>query len=112
MPWLFRKAGIGPLVGTRTWGGLVGIYDYPPLLDGGFVTAPRIGIHGLKGEWEVENVGIAPDIEVERDPKAVREGRDPQLDKAVEVVLDLLKKSPPPAYTRPPFPDYQRPAAK
>jgi len=112
MPWLFRKAGIGPLVGTRTWGGLVGIYDYPELLDGGFVTAPRIGIHGLKGEWEVENAGVAPDIEVERDPKAVREGRDPQLERAVEVVLDLLKKNPPPTYTRPPFPDYGRPAVK
>ena len=112
MPWLFRKAGIGPLVGTRTWGGLVGIYDYPELLDGGYVTAPRIGIHGLKGEWEVENLGVAPDVEVERDPKTVREGRDPQLEKAVEVVLELLRKNPPPTYVRPPFPDYQSPAAK
>ena len=65
MPWYFRKAGIGPLVGTRTWGGLVGIGGYPRLMDGGSITAPRWAIYGLKGQWEVENHGIAPDVEVE-----------------------------------------------
>jgi tricorn protease len=108
LPWLFRKAGLGPLVGVRTWGGLVGIGGYPPLIDGGFVTAPRWGLYGTKGEWEVENVGIAPDIEVEQDPALVRQGRDPQLEKAVEVALDLLKKSPPLKFPRPPYPDYKQ----
>ena len=97
MPWYFRKAGIGPLVGTRTWGGLVGIGGYPQLMDGGFVTAPRWAIYGTKGEWEVENHGIAPDLEVELDPKLVRQGHDPQLEKAVEVTMEALKKNPPPA---------------
>ena len=108
MPWYFRKAGIGPLIGTRTWGGLVGIYDYPQLIDGGFVTAPRIAIYGLNGEWEVENRGVQPDIEVEMDPKLVREGHDPQLEKAVEVVMELLKKSPLPTPRRPAYPNYHQ----
>jgi len=106
LPWYFRKLGIGPIVGERTWGGLIGIGGYPPLLDGGYVTAPRDAIYGLKGDWEVENHGITPDIEVMMDPKLVREGHDPQLERAVEVVLDLLKKNPPPVYPRPPYPDY------
>jgi len=106
MPWYFRKAGIGPLVGVKTWGGLVGIGGYPQLIDGGRVTAPRWAIYGLKGQWEVENHGIAPDIEVEMDPQLVRQGHDPQLEKAVEVALELLKKNPPPKYPRPPYPNY------
>jgi tricorn protease len=108
MPWYFRKAGIGPLVGTRTWGGLVGIGGYPQLMDGGFVTAPRWAIYGTKGEWEVENHGIAPDpgLEVELDPKLVRQGHDPQLEKAVEVTMEALKKNPPPAYKKPAYPNY------
>ena len=95
-------------MGTRTWGGLVGIGGYPQLIDGGFVMAPRWAIYGLDGEWEVENRGIAPDVEVEMDPKAVRDGHDPQLEKAVEVVMDLLKKTPPTAHKRPPYPDYHQ----
>jgi tricorn protease len=106
MPWYFRKAGVGPLVGMRTWGGLVGIGGYPRLIDGGGVTAPRWAIYGLKGQWEVENHGIAPDVEVELDPKLVREGHDPQLERAVEVVLDLLKQHPLPSYSKPPYPNY------
>jgi tricorn protease len=106
LPWLFRKAGLGPLVGVRTWGGLVGIGGYPPLMDGGFVTAPRWGLYGTKGEWEVENVGIGPDIEVEQDPALTRQGKDPQLEKAVQVVLDLLAKSPPVKFPRPPYPAF------
>jgi tricorn protease len=108
MPWYFRKAGLGRLVGKRTWGGLVGIWDYPTLLDGGQVTAPRGAIYGLGGEWEVENVGIAPDIEVELDPKAWREGRDPQLEKAVAVVLEELERNPLPKYPKPAYPDYHK----
>jgi tricorn protease len=108
LPWLFRKAELGPLVGMRTWGGLVGIGGYPPLLDGGWVTAPRWGLYGTEGEWEVENVGIAPDIEIDQDPARVRLGHDPQLEKAVAVILDLLNANPPKTFERPPYPDYQQ----
>ena len=109
MPWYFRKAKIGPLVGMRTWGGLVGIGGYPVLIDGGRITAPRWAIYGLHGEWEVENHGIAPDIEVEQDPKLVREGHDPQLERAVQEVLALLAKNPPPTFARPAYPVYSHP---
>jgi tricorn protease len=85
---------------------LVGIGNYPQLIDGGFVTAPRWAIYGLKGQWEVENHGIAPDVEVELDPQVVRQGHEPQLERAVEVVLDLLKKHPQPSYPPPPYPNY------
>jgi tricorn protease len=108
LPWMFRQDKIGPLVGTRTWGGLVGIYGYPPLLDGGFVTAPRVAIYGLHGEWEVENHGIAPDIEVENDPASVAAGHDRQLEKAVEVTLESLKKNPVVIPGHPPYPSYHK----
>ena len=108
LPWMFRKAGIGPLVGKRTWGGLVGIYDYPQLIDGGFVTAPRLAFWNPNGTWDVENNGVPPDIEVEHDPKAVREGRDPQLERAVEVVMEALRKNPLPKHTRPEYPRYYK----
>ena len=108
LPWMFKQDGIGPLVGTRTWGGLVGIYGYPVLLDGGSVTAPRVGIYGLHGEWEVENHGIAPDIEVENDPASVAAGHDAQLEKAVEVTLEALKKSPVVIPDHPPYPNYHK----
>jgi len=106
LPWYFRKLNIGPLVGERTWGGLIGIGGYPTLLDGGYVMAPREAIYGLKGDWEVENHGIKPDIEVMMDPKLVREGHDPQLEKAVETVMELLKEHPLPEYPKPQYPDY------
>jgi len=106
LPWYFRKAGLGPLVGKRTWGGLVGIGGYPLLLDGGYVTAPRAAIYGLKGEWEVENHGVAPDYEVDLDPAAYRQGHDAQLDKAIEVVMQQLKEHPLPQYPRPAYPNY------
>ncbi len=108
LPWYFRKAGIGPLVGKKTWGGLVGIYDYPPLMDGGFVTAPRVAFWNTKGEWDVENRGVAPDIEVEFDPQAWRQGRDPQIEKGVQVVLEAQEKNPPVKPKKPAFPDYHR----
>ena len=106
MPWYFRKAGLGPLVGTRTWGGLVGIGGYPALLDGGGVTAPKTAIYGLKGEFEVENHGIAPDVEVEYLPKEVAAGHDPQLEKAVSIVMEELRAHPPATYAVPPYPNY------
>ena len=113
MPWYFKRAGVGKLIGTRTWGGLVGMAGGPGLMDGGFVGAPSSGIYNpLTGEWEVENIGVPPDIEVVQDPALVRKGRDPQLEKAVEVVLEEMKKSPPPKLRHPSFPNYQKTAAK
>ena len=94
LPYMFRQMKIGPLVGTKTWGGLVSIWDTPELMDGGGMTAPRGGFFNLDGEWDVENIGIAPDIEVEMTPKAVIEGHDPQLEKAVETAMKLLKENP------------------
>jgi tricorn protease len=91
LPFMFREMEIGPMVGTRTWGGLVGIWDVPPLIDGGYITAPRGGFYNLDGEWDVENEGIPPDYEVEQLPELVNSGHDPQLEKAVEVALELLK---------------------
>jgi tricorn protease len=106
MPWMFRRARVGPLVGKRTWGGAVGIYDNPPLIDGGSVTAPRQGFWAPEGKWDIENHGVAPDFDVDLDPRVVRAGHDPQIDKAVEVVLEALKKNPAPAPQHPPFPNY------
>ncbi len=94
MPWMFSNAGVGPLVGRRTWGGLVGISGYPPLMDGGMVTAASFGVMDVDGNWAVENEGVAPDYEVTQWPKDVIAGGDPQLEKAVEVALRLLEKQP------------------
>ena len=91
LPYMFKKRKIGPLVGTKTWGGLVGIWDVPNLIDGGSITAPRGGFYNTNGEWDVENIGISPDFVIEQDAKLVKEGHDPQLEKAVEVALELLK---------------------
>jgi tricorn protease len=110
MPWYFRKTGLGPVIGKRTWGGLVGILGFPVLMDGGTITAPNLAFWSTKGEWDVENHGVAPDIEVELDPKAVREGHDPQLEKAITVVMDGLKKNPVPVHKRPAYPNYHQPA--
>ncbi|MDP3071208.1 MAG: PDZ domain-containing protein [Opitutaceae bacterium] len=106
LPWYFRKSGLGPIIGTRTWGGLIGIGGYPVLMDGGTVTAPHWGIFGLEGQWEMENHGVTPDIEVTHDPKLVRAGRDPQLERAVAVVLEALAKNPPVMPRVPEFPKY------
>jgi tricorn protease len=107
MPWHFRQAKIGLLVGKRTWGGLVGFFGPgESLMDGGVVTAPSRGFWTPNNKWEVENRGIAPDVEVELDPKAVREGHDPQLEKAVQVLLSDLEKNPLPTYKKPPYPNY------
>ena len=84
----------------------MGIGGYPELIDGGYVMAPRDAIYGLNGDWEVENHGIPPDYDVDLDPAAVRNGHDPQLEKAVEVVMQLLKEHPLPEYKRPNYPNY------
>ena len=108
LPYLFRRYGIGPIIGKRTWGGLVGIGGYPTLIDGGSVTAPHFAFYTPEGKWDIENRGVAPDIEIDLDPKAWREGRDVQLEKAVNYLLEELKKNPPKEYKRPPYPDYHK----
>lgn len=108
MPWYFREAKVGPLVGKRTWGGLVGISGYPPLMDGGSVTAPSFAFFTPEGKWDVENYGVKPDVEVEHDPYEIRKGRDPQLEKAVEIVLEALKKNPPATPKKPEYPNYHK----
>jgi tricorn protease len=108
MPWYFRKAALGTLVGVRTWGGLVGIGGYPTLIDGGTVTAPRYAIYGLNGEWEVEGRGIPPDIEVEELPKDAAAGHDAQLERAVAIVLEQLREHPLSASPIPPYPNYHK----
>ncbi|MEO8139542.1 MAG: S41 family peptidase, partial [Gemmatimonadota bacterium] len=104
LPYLFRQMKIGPLVGRRTWGGLVGIWDVPNLIDGGYITAPRGGFFNLEGQWDVENAGIAPDIEVEQTPALLAKGRDPQLERGVEEALRLLEQNPVRLKAEPPAP--------
>ncbi len=108
MPWYFHKQNLGTLVGTRTWGGLVGIGGYPTLIDGGHVMAPRYAIYGLHGAWEVEGHGIPPDVEVEELPKDVAEGHDMQLERAVEIVMQQLKEHPMVYPVVPPYPNYHQ----
>jgi tricorn protease len=106
LPWLFKQAKIGTLVGKRTWGGLVGISDIPVLMDGGHVTAPSVAFFSPKGEWDVENHGVDPDVTVEQDPKAVGAGHDPQLESAVAIALRELAAHPTAQPARPAYPDY------
>ena len=108
MPWMFHYTKTGTLVGKRTWGGLIGILGFPDLMDGGFVTAPNVRIFSPSGEWIAENTGVTPDIEVDLDPKTVSEGHDPQLERAVSIALDELKKNPLAEPHRPAYPDYRR----
>jgi len=103
LPWMFRKFGLGELIGKRTWGGLVGTLGFPVLMDGGSVTAPNLAIWTEDG-WVVENEGVPPDIEVEQWPADVIAGRDPQLEKAIQVIMEELKKNPPKKLKRPPYP--------
>ena len=93
LPWMFRKFQLGPIVGKRTWGGLVGILGYPVLMDGGNVTAPNLAIFTEEG-WVVENEGVPADIEVEQTPADVIAGKDPQLERAIQVALEQLQKNP------------------
>ena len=108
IPWFFHHVGLGPLIGERTWGGEVGITGYPPLIDGGGVTAPSLAFFTTEGHWGIENEGVAPDIQVEMDPKLRREGHDPQLEKAVQTVLKDLNEHPLPKPKVPVFPDYYK----
>ena len=94
MPWMFKHRKIGPLVGKRTWGGLVHTADTPTFVDGGSMIAPRGGFFSREGKWAVENEGAAPDIDVENWPKDVIAGHDPQLERAVQEALRMLKEHP------------------
>lgn len=106
MPYMFKRRKIGPLVGKRTWGGLVGTWDTPVLIDGGTMIAPRGGFFDRDGKWAVENEGVAPDIDVENMPRDVIAGRDPQLERAVEEALRLLQANPVRLKPEPPPPTW------
>jgi tricorn protease len=113
MPWAFHHEHVGPLVGKRTWGGLVGHYgSADDFMDGAGASMPDLAFYTTDGKWEVENHGVPPDVEVDYEPQAWRQGHDAQLEKAVEVVLELLKKNPPPRPHRPPYPNYHKGAAQ
>ena len=113
LPYLFHEMKIGPLVGTKTWGGLVGTWDTPPFVDGGRMVAPRGGFYDVNGQWAVEGVGIPPDIAVEQTPADVIKGKDPQLERAVQEALNLLKTQAVELKPEPPAPvKYKRPMKK
>ncbi len=104
-PYFFRKTGEGKLIGIRTWGGLVGISGNARLADGGYISVPRFGIYDENGEWIIEGIGVYPDIEVVDRPEELAKGNDPTIGKAVEVLLEELKKNPPRQVTSPAPPD-------
>jgi tricorn protease len=103
-PFYFRELGLGPLVGKRTWGGLVGISRGVPLMDGGYVTVPEFAFINLEGQWDVENHGVDPDIDVDNRPDLVIKGEDPQLDRAIQEVMKKLKEEPKKLPERPKYP--------
>ena len=103
LPWMFRKFELGTLIGKQTWGGLVGVLGFPEFIDGGSVSAPNLAFWNEDG-FGIENVGIAPDIEIEQWPKEVMEGKDPQLEKAIEVIMKKLKENPQKEPQRPDYP--------
>jgi tricorn protease len=104
-PYLFREAGLGPLIGTRTWGGLIGISGVPQLIDGGGITAPNLALYGPDGRWLIEGHGVEPDIEVAENPMAGGPAEDAQLRRAVEEVQGLIQSRPPVFVEPPPFDD-------
>ncbi len=104
-PYFFRKTGEGKLIGTRTWGGLIGISGNARLVDGGYISVPRFGIYDENGEWLIEGIGVSPDIEVVDRPEELAKGNDPVIQKAVEVLLDELKRNPRKKIVTPKAPD-------
>ena len=103
-PFYFKEAGLGPLIGRRTWGGLIGISGTPALIDGGAVTAPSFAVFGTDGKWVVESHGVDPDVDVVDDPTQMANGVDPQLEAAIKTVMTAVEKAPAkvkaPAYTK------------
>jgi tricorn protease len=104
LPYYFRKLGLGTLIGTRTWGGLIGISGNPGLADGGSIIPATFRFLDTDGNWAVEDEGVAPDIEIIDRPEAIAAGRDPSLEKAVEVLLEELRQNPPRSIRTPPAP--------
>lgn len=102
LPWAFKRLGLGKTIGTRTWGGLIGISANPPMIDGGFHVVPFFRFYTPDGEWRVENEGVAPDIELELDPIAVNKGIDVQLERAITHTLEELKANPPKDHSQAP----------
>jgi tricorn protease len=100
-PWQFRNAGLGPLIGKKSWGGVVGITSHGPLIDGGSVNVPEFGFADVNGNYVIEGEGVEPDIEVENDPASVIAGRDPQLERAIEEVMRRIEADPPSFPERP-----------
>lgn len=104
-PFLFKDSKLGPVIGMRTWGGLIGITGTPGLVDGGSITVPTFGIYSRDGQWIIEGYGVDPDIEVVDDPAAMAKGGDPQLERGVAEILKTLRQSPPPSVKKPKYPD-------
>lgn len=102
LPFYFKLRNLGPLVGTKTWGGLVGTLGIPPTIDGGGITAPSLAFYNLEGKYDVENIGIAPDIKVENTPSEVINGHDPQLERGIAEAMKLLQTNPTKRLPRPP----------
>jgi tricorn protease len=103
-PAMFRKAGLGPLIGKRSWGGVVGITGHGPLIDGGTVYVPEFGFASPDGQWIIEGHGVDPDIVVDNDPASVIAGKDPQLERAVAEVMKAIEAKPMKLPPRPPAP--------
>lgn len=103
-PAMFRQAGLGPLIGKRSWGGVIGITSHGPLIDGGSVFVPEFGFASPDGQWIIEGHGVDPDIVVENDPRALIEDRDPQLERAIQEVMKMIRKNPKKLPARPPDP--------
>jgi tricorn protease len=93
-PYFFREHDLGPLLGKRSWGGVIGIRDHTDLTDGGYVTVPEWGIYSLDGEWVMENEGVYPDIEVDNTPTRLAQGYDDQLEAAIDYILKKLEEDP------------------
>jgi len=90
-PAAFQAADLGPLIGKRSWGGVIGITSHGPLMDGGLVFVPQFGFADANGEWTIEGYGVDPDIEVDNPPEAIIAGQDPQLERAVAEVLEAMQ---------------------
>ncbi|MEO1370773.1 MAG: S41 family peptidase, partial [Acidobacteriota bacterium] len=92
--WVFGQKGLGPLIGKRSWGGVVGIYGSSSLVDGGGVSIPEAGSGGPDGEWIIEGYGVDPDVEIDNDPTSLAAGRDPQLEKAIDMIFESVQDDP------------------
>jgi len=104
LPWEFKERGLGPVIGTRTWGGVVGVSTFIDLIDGGMLTSPDYRLYDKKGNWIIENVGVEPDIVIDLKSDEMARGYDAQLMKGIEVLMKKIKEEPKPRPARPPLP--------